>query len=155
MPEGKRAKWRRSAATAGLSAGLAAAALSGCDRPEREPPRGAAAPLPFETAARASSAPAAEERGSRGASCPSGAHRCEAEKLVACDPAQGGWVQVNVCQSAAHCNAKLGQCLVDPCVLGEHQCAGAKLEQCQANGWTVVRDCGSPADCDAESGNCR
>ena len=142
------------ARSAALSVGLACAVLASCERPERERPKGAAAPLPFETA----SSPSSAETGrpaTRAAGCASGAHRCEGEKLFACEPAQGGWAQVNLCQSAAHCNAKLGQCLVDPCVLGDHQCNGARLEQCQANGWTLLRDCGSPATCDAENGTCR
>jgi hypothetical protein len=93
--------------------------------------------------------------GGRPLSCVPGIHRCAGDKLEACDAAAGGFVQVNVCQTAAHCNAKLKQCLVDPCILGEHQCHGADLEQCHANGWTRVKQCDSAEACDAERGQCR
>lgn len=132
-------------------------ALAACDREGREPSRGAARPLSFESTGDATALPVSDAKVARVApvGCMPGAHRCVQEKLEACDPRQGGWVQVNVCQTAAHCNGKLKQCLVDPCILGEHQCDGALLQQCHANGWTTVRNCGSAETCDADNGSCR
>src|SRR5262245_2253323 len=58
--------------------------------------------------------------------CTPGKYRCIAERLEMCDPEQG-WARANTCQTSAHCNAAAGQCLVDPCILGEHQCNGKLL----------------------------
>ncbi|MFO0568621.1 MAG: hypothetical protein U0263_23365 [Polyangiaceae bacterium] len=126
---------------------LCFAALA-CEVKDRPPGEGVARPLVL------GSADASQRPPRPGLGCVPGVHRCVGEKLEACDP-QDGFVQVNVCQTAAHCNAKLRQCLVDPCILGEHQCNGAVLEQCHANGWTVVARCDSEAACDAEKGSCR
>jgi hypothetical protein len=87
------------------------------------------------------------------AGCAVGIHRCRGEKLESCDEEQG-FVEVNTCQSAAHCNAALQQCLVDPCILGEKQCNGRALEQCNANGWRVVEDCKKPELCNQSEGKC-
>ena len=76
------------------------------------------------------------------------------EKLELCDVEQNGWARANVCQTRAHCNAALGQCLVDPCILGEHQCNGQKLEECHANGWQASQDCGKPEKCNAAAARC-
>jgi hypothetical protein len=87
------------------------------------------------------------------AGCLIGRHRCSGELLEACDDIQG-WQRVNTCMSAAHCNAALQQCLVDPCILGEKQCNGSWLEECQANGWRSIEDCKQPDRCNAQSGKC-
>jgi hypothetical protein len=139
-----------------LSPRLALTSLSvllavACDRPEKAPSEGAARPLPFESGSAVVLSDAAPRPG---LGCEPGRHRCSGEKLEACDPLRG-WIQVNVCQTAAHCNGKLRQCLVDACVLGEHQCDGRFLQQCQANGWTTVRECARDDECDAEHGICR
>ncbi len=128
-------------------------ALSACQRERRErddSSSGAvAAPLKLPRAdAGAAFAP-------RNLGCTPGKHRCVGENLEACDPEQGGWTRVNVCQTAAHCNGALQQCLVDPCVLGEYQCDGPVLQQCHANGWEDVQNCGSREKCDATNGACR
>ncbi|MBK9000214.1 MAG: hypothetical protein IPM35_31235 [Myxococcales bacterium] len=123
----------------------------GCERERPAPTEGAARPLVLGSAS-ASAAPA--RTAPPGMSCVPGTHRCAGDKLESCDASARGFVQVNVCQTAAHCNAKLGQCLVDPCILGEHQCHGADLEQCHANGWTRVRQCDSQEACNAERGRC-
>ena len=142
----------RSACDGFRAVAAAAALLSvGCDREGREPPQGAAKPLPFEvqSAAPAQSFPA------RALGCIPGKHRCVVENLEMCDPKAGGWTRVNACQTAAHCNAKLQQCLVDACVLGEWQCNGADLEQCHGNGWERVQSCKSAVACNEASGSCR
>jgi hypothetical protein len=130
---------------------LLALTCASCDRSDPPSRGGAAKPLPFE---RASGATLRDAAPRPGLGCEPGKHRCVGEKLEACDPARG-WVQVNVCQTAAHCNGKLKMCLVDACVLGEHQCDGRFLQQCSANGWTNVRDCAHEEQCDAEHGRCR
>lgn len=134
---------------------LAALVALGCERESRAPSEGVAKPLVLAPASAATAAAEAGAPAPPGLGCVPGTHRCAGDKLEACEVSAGGFVQVNVCQTAAHCNAKLGQCLVDPCILGEHQCHGAALEQCHANGWTRVRQCDSPQACDAENGACR
>lgn len=125
-----------------------------CEPEGRGPSAGVARPLVFASASAAAGNSTAEPiRGPLG--CEPGRHRCVGEKLEACDPAHGGWTQVNVCQTQAHCNAKLKQCLVDPCILGEYQCHGRELEQCDSNGWAVRRTCYPPERCDPEAGRCR
>lgn len=131
--------------------GLLCGALA-CERESPAPTEGAAKPLALGSGT-ASSSPA--RTAPPGMPCVPGTHRCAGDKLEACEASAGGFVQVNVCQTSAHCNAKLGQCLVDPCILGEHQCHGSDLEQCHANGWTRVRRCDSAEACDAERGHCR
>jgi len=86
--------------------------------------------------------------------CTPGTYRCVSEKLETCDAEQGGWARANICQTSAHCNAAAGQCLVDPCILGEHQCNGKLLEQCHGNGWQTAQDCGRPEKCNANAARC-
>jgi hypothetical protein len=137
-----------------LSLTLAGVTLAGCDREGRAPTEGVARPLLVGSATAAP--PPADPNAPipPGLGCVPGAHRCVQERLEACEPKAGGFTRVNVCQTSAHCNAKLRQCLVDPCILGEHQCHGADLEQCHGNGWQRVRQCDSPEACDAEAGRC-
>jgi hypothetical protein len=127
---------------------LLLAAVS-CEKGGHEDPNAVASPLRFDTP------DAATDARFPAVGCVPGKHRCVGEKLEACDPAHGGWTQVNVCQSAAHCNGMMKQCLVDPCVLGEYQCDGPVLQRCSANGWSDVRTCPSAAACDATNGTCR
>lgn len=87
------------------------------------------------------------------AGCLVGIHRCRGEKLEACDE-QNGFVHVNTCLSSSHCNAALQQCLVDPCILGEKQCNGRFLEECNANGWHQLEDCKKAESCNAAVGKC-
>jgi hypothetical protein len=126
-----------------------ALALAGCEKTGHDDGNAVARPLTFEPR---DAAPAGRLAA---VGCLPGKHRCVGERLEACDPAHGGWTEVNVCQSAAHCNGMMKQCLVDPCVLGEHQCDGAVLQQCHANGWEDVRNCGTLEKCDAQNGACR
>ncbi len=118
-----------------------------CDRPHASRNDSAKA-APFVPPA----APGAPARIGKGG-CAVGTHRCSGEKLEACDQDKG-WIEVNVCMSAAHCNAAMQQCLVDPCVLGETQCDGRKLQQCNANGWKDIQDCKKPELCDGLGGKC-
>jgi hypothetical protein len=121
--------------------------VAACDR---ESPTGATnkAAAPFVPAMPPS---ALTRMGKKG--CFVGMHRCTGEKLEACDD-ERGFVPVNTCMSAAHCNAALQQCLVDPCILGEKQCNGRWLEQCNANGWRQIEDCKQAAACNATLGKC-
>lgn len=135
-----------------LGLALALALLAGCERESAAPSQGVAKPLILgSTSALPPALPRSAPPGPGG--CVVGTHRCAGDKLEACEAS--GFVQVNVCQTAAHCNAKLRQCLVDPCILGEYQCHGADLEQCHANGWARARQCDSSEACDAEQGRCR
>lgn len=117
---------------------------------ERESPTGNSnrAAAPFVPA----TPPSALTRMGR-AGCFVGIHRCSGEKLEICDE-EKGFVQVNTCQSSSHCNAALQQCLVDPCILGEKQCNGRYLEQCNANGWRQLEDCKKAESCNASLGKC-
>lgn len=119
----------------------------GCDRESQMGSSNKAA-APFVPAA----PPSAFTRMGR-AGCAVGIHRCSGEKLERCDE-EKGFVQVNTCLSAAHCNAALQQCLVDPCILGEKQCNGRLLEQCNANGWRQLEDCKKPESCNGTLGKC-
>jgi hypothetical protein len=121
-----------------------------CDGERRNTAEGAAKPLPFEVRSAGPPSSAVARVG-----CAPGKHRCVGENLEMCDPSAGGWTRVNVCQTAAHCNGKLQQCLVDPCVLGEWQCNGADLEQCHGNGWERVQSCASASACDEAAGACK
>jgi hypothetical protein len=132
--------------------------LFGCDR--RSPgPGGGSEPEPERTARGAAQrfprgVPSHDPAVAARIGCVPGTYRCVSDKLEVCDVEQSGWARANVCQTSAHCNAALGQCLVDPCVLGEHQCNGAVLEQCHGNGWTRANDCGTPEKCNANAGRC-
>lgn len=117
-----------------------------CDRPSPSGKSDKAAPFV------PASPPSAFTRMGRGG-CAVGKHRCNGEKLEACDE-EKGFVQVNTCLSAAHCNAAMQQCLVDPCILGEKQCNGRSLEECNANGWKEKEDCRLPEKCNANLGKC-
>jgi hypothetical protein len=136
-----------------LTLAIGMGAMLQCDRPsgrsEAEPERtarGAAQSFPRAVTS-------VDPRVAARLGCTPGTYRCLAEKLEMCDPEQG-WAQANVCQTSAHCNAAAGQCLVDPCILGEHQCNGKTLEECHANGWQASQDCGKPEKCNASAARC-
>ena len=130
--------------------------IAGCECEGRPPTEGVAKPLRLGSSTALGSAPVPDAGAvrPRSAGCVPGAPRCVGNELEECEGSAGGFVRVNICQTSAHCNAKLKQCLVDPCILGEYQCHGADLEQCHANGWTRARQCDSAAACDAERGRC-
>lgn len=136
---------------------LVALLVAACEGGSRPPSEGAAKPLRLGSATAplpATASDAARAAQPKSGGCVPGTHRCVGNALEECDASSGGFVRVNVCQTSAHCNAKLKQCLVDPCILGEWQCHGADLEQCHANGWTRERQCDSAAACDAVRGRC-
>lgn len=81
--------------------------------------------------------------------CARGDFRCEGTTLSICNDGQTGWVPIDECATAAHCNASAGRCTDEPCdsVARESQCNGAAREQCQPPGWRVVDTCATPTLC--------
>jgi hypothetical protein len=77
--------------------------------------------------------------------CSEGELRCRGEVLEACNPEQTGFVEVDRCPSALHCNASLGRCTDAACdsVAREYQCSGPNLEECLPgrSTWTLAEQC--------------
>jgi hypothetical protein len=85
--------------------------------------------------------------------CSPGEFRCREAALEECNTGQTGFVEVDRCASALHCNASQGRCTDQPCNadLREQQCSGAILEECLPgrSAWSPVDDCVTQSLCSA------
>jgi hypothetical protein len=85
--------------------------------------------------------------------CSPGEFRCQDAALEECNAGQTGFVEVDRCASALHCNASQGRCNDQPCdtTLREQQCSGAILEECLPgrSAWSPVYDCVTQSLCSA------
>lgn len=89
--------------------------------------------------------------GCRPANCSPGRYKCEPDgSLMRCNANLTGYLDtVDVCASAAHCNAASGQCEDAPCDGNATQCSGDEFQRCVDGRW--VSDelrCASGARCD-------
>jgi hypothetical protein len=85
--------------------------------------------------------------------CSEGERRCRGDVLEACNELQTGFVEIDRCPSALHCNASLGRCTDQPCnsAAREFQCSGSSLEEClpDRDQWTLAESCVTNGLCSA------
>lgn len=83
--------------------------------------------------------------------CAAGDLRCDGAALEECNAGQTGFVEIDRCQSALHCNASLGRCSDAPCdaVAREQQCSGPELQECLPgrDDWVLRESCETHALC--------
>lgn len=103
--------------------------------------------------------PSCPQTGCLEPACAPGDFRCQGAELLTCNEAQTGWDRIDVCATAAQCNASRGRCTEQPCVStvgsNELQCNGALVEACTPGGWQPRETCDSHALCNDEPpGSC-
>ena len=64
------------------------------------------------------------------AACNPGQFQCAGPELQVCNPARDGWVNKELCGSAALCNAAGGSCTPTSCQKNDTQCQGSDLQIC-------------------------
>ncbi len=90
--------------------------------------------------------------------CDLGTYRCDTNdgrRLLGCPPARDGWVELDVCLTAALCNDETGLC-EDGCVPNTVQCVGAELRRCLSDGtgFETLQTCQSASECNATLQDC-
>jgi hypothetical protein len=87
--------------------------------------------------------------------CLAGELRCQGDILEECNAGQTGFIPIDRCQSALHCNASLGRCTEQPCdsALRQQQCNGSTLEEClpERSAWSPLEYCTTRALCSPEA----
>ena len=63
--------------------------------------------------------------------CRPGQFQCAGSELQVCNPGQDGWVDKELCGSAALCNPTGGTCTPTSCEKDDTQCSGADLRNLQ------------------------
>ena len=80
--------------------------------------------------------------------CTVGQRRCNSATLEGCNADGTAWSTIDVCESAAYCNAGAG-CRVSPCLNGQSRCNDGLVEVCRSDGlgWDFVERCVSVELC--------
>jgi hypothetical protein len=86
--------------------------------------------------------------------CAPGRHRCVGNQLFLCGVNRTGYIEpVATCETARHCDANLGRCSAEPCIVGQRQCSGDEYQECAAvGGWQLLERCDDGAPCDPQTG---